>query len=267
MVQFRLFPNAATRIVTFSYDDGHVNDERLVELFNKYGVKATFNLNGKYYGNIDETELSRLRKLYAGHEIATHSYSHGMPSFQPLQTVVEQTVSDRKTLERLAGYPVVGMAYPNGDYSDLSAQAITACGIVYSRTTKSTGGFALPENFMQWHPTCHHRDALPIAEKFVYDITSPLAPYRRPLLYIWGHSHELRDENDWAYMEKLVETVAGHEKVWYATNIEIYDYMSALRQLRISYDEQTFINKSSVDVWVDKDDEALLIPAGQTVTL
>ncbi len=267
MVQFRLFPQGKTRIITFSYDDGHENDERLIALFNKYGVKATFNLNGKHYIDNDEAELARLRKLYEGHEIASHTYSHSFPSQQPLQTVIEETVSDRKVLEKPAGYLVVGMAYPNGDYSEASAQAIASCGIVYSRTTKSTHSFALPENFMQWHPTCHHRDAFPLAEKFMYNITSPLAPYSRPLLYIWGHSHELRNEDDWANMEKLVALVAGNEKVWYATNIEIYDYLNALKQLRISYDEKIFINRSNVDLWVERDNETLFIPAGRTVTL
>ena len=33
------------KMLTFSYDDGIYQDERLVEIFNKYGMKATFNLN------------------------------------------------------------------------------------------------------------------------------------------------------------------------------------------------------------------------------
>ncbi|HNX14524.1 MAG TPA: polysaccharide deacetylase, partial [Oscillospiraceae bacterium] len=31
------------KAVTFSYDDGVTQDIRLIELFNKYGMKATFN--------------------------------------------------------------------------------------------------------------------------------------------------------------------------------------------------------------------------------
>ena len=33
------------KILTFSYDDGVTQDIRLVELFNKYGMKCTFNIN------------------------------------------------------------------------------------------------------------------------------------------------------------------------------------------------------------------------------
>ena len=49
MIEFNVFPGGKRRIVTFSYDDGHFNDERLIEMFDRYGVKATFHLNGEKY--------------------------------------------------------------------------------------------------------------------------------------------------------------------------------------------------------------------------
>ena len=51
MIQFHVYPGGKKRIVTYSYDDGHKNDERLIALFNKYKVKGTFHLNGKNYEN------------------------------------------------------------------------------------------------------------------------------------------------------------------------------------------------------------------------
>jgi len=33
------------KAITFSFDDGVVQDIRLIELMNKYGLKSTFNLN------------------------------------------------------------------------------------------------------------------------------------------------------------------------------------------------------------------------------
>ena len=55
MIQYHVFPGGKKRIVTFSYDDGHKNDERLIGLFNKYGVKGTFHLNGiNYVGATEE---------------------------------------------------------------------------------------------------------------------------------------------------------------------------------------------------------------------
>ena len=33
------------KAITFSYDDGIESDRKLVEIFNRYGMKCTFNLN------------------------------------------------------------------------------------------------------------------------------------------------------------------------------------------------------------------------------
>ena len=69
-------------------------------------------------------------------------------------------LEDRKRLEELAGYPVRGMSYPFGDYSEELARTIAYLGIEYSRTVYSHGSFRLPDNFLIWHPTCHHDDNL-----------------------------------------------------------------------------------------------------------
>ena len=42
---FDLYPDGKKRALTFSYDDGSANDRRLVEIFNKFGMKGTFHLN------------------------------------------------------------------------------------------------------------------------------------------------------------------------------------------------------------------------------
>ena len=39
------FNSAYRKALTFSFDDGNVDDIRLIEILNKYGLKATFNLN------------------------------------------------------------------------------------------------------------------------------------------------------------------------------------------------------------------------------
>ena len=56
MLQFHVFPGGKRRIVTFSYDDGSKNDPRLVALFNKYGVKGTFHINTRRFGEMSEEE-------------------------------------------------------------------------------------------------------------------------------------------------------------------------------------------------------------------
>lgn len=259
MIQYHVYPGGKKHILTFSYDDNPVQDERLVAMFNKYGVKGTFHLN---CADMSEEKIAYRRELYRGHEISCHTVLHGFLPHMPFATMVSETIRNREYLEKVALYPVIGMSYPCGTYNREVIEALRASGIVYSRTVASHKDFRLPDNFLAWDPTCHHKDAMPIAERFLAGLDSR---WTRPLFYIWGHAHELKTEEDWAYMEKLVSMLSGNEKIWYATNIEIYRYMQAQKQLEISYDETVFYNPSSLDLWVERDNrEILMIPAGQT---
>ena len=91
--------------------------------------------------------------------------------------------------------------------------------------------------------------------------------WHRPLFYIWGHAYEFRTEEDWARMERFVSRLAeAKDKIWFATNIEIYNYVKAQRALVISADESIIYNPSSTDVWVEKNKtDIIMIPAGNTV--
>ena len=39
------FPDGKPKALTFSYDDGVETDKRLIEIFQKHGLKGTFNIN------------------------------------------------------------------------------------------------------------------------------------------------------------------------------------------------------------------------------
>ena len=60
---------------------------------------------------------------------------------------------------------------------------------------------------------------------------------------------------------------AGDESVWYATNIEIMDYIKALRSLKFSVDRKMVYNPSARPVWIGVDGEAVKIDAGELLTL
>lgn len=263
MLQYHIYPDGFKKILTFSFDDGKENDARLISLFNKYNLKATFHLNGINYLDKSADEKEKVRNLYRNHEIACHTLSHGWPARMPSVSLVTETMKDREILEEIAGYPVTGMSYPSGSYNDEVISIMHACGIEYSRTVKSTNDFPIPDNFLKWHPSCHFKNAMPLAEKFLKNINSQ---WTSPLLNIWGHSHEMCSEEDWEQTEKLFALLSGNDKIWYATNIEIYNYISAQRMLKISADEKIFYNPSAIDVWLEKDKRDIIkIPAGQKV--
>ena len=78
------------KAVTFSYDDGVTQDQRLISLLNKYGLKCTFNLNSELLGRPgsllrEEVTVAHVkpracevRAIYEGHEVAAHTLTHPM---------------------------------------------------------------------------------------------------------------------------------------------------------------------------------------------
>ena len=265
MIRFNVFPGGKKRCVTFSYDDGCDNDARLIELFNRYGMKGTFHLNGINYLGYSDEQLKEVGKLYEGHEISCHTYSHCYPTLMQDQSVVTEIMEDRRVLEEIAGYPMVGLSYPAGSCSEHVAQVLSSCGMKYGRTTKSTHDFLMPRSFMLWHPTCHHNEAAEMTEKYLQRLNHFVT---WPVFYIWGHSSEFRTEEQWDEFEEVLKALSGREEIWYATNKDIVMYTQAQHALQISVDETVFYNPSAISVWVEKDKQQIFeIPAGKTVRL
>ena len=92
---YTVFPEGKYKALTLSYDDGREEDRKLISIFRKYGLKATFNLNS----GLADTDLRRIRKnewpeLYAGFEIAAHTVTHPTISRCPLSFVAEEILKD-----------------------------------------------------------------------------------------------------------------------------------------------------------------------------
>lgn len=263
MIQFNRYPGGKRNILTMSYDDGMIYDRKLIEVFNKYGIRGSFHLNSGLLTDDRHIDENEIKKLYQGHEVSCHSLTH--PSLTQVlpATAVNEILSDRKNLEELCGYAVRGMSWPNGAYNEDTISAAKNCGIVYSRTVLSTKKFTLPQNFLAWHPTCHHKDCLEMADLFL----KSLAPWRSYLFYVWGHSYEFNNDNNWDLIEEFCKKMSNLEDVWYATNIEIYDYITAVKNLQVTVDEKKIYNPNVADVWISYQNETIKIPGGQQMIL
>ena len=173
--------------------------------------------------------------------------------------VVSEVWEDRRNLEKLCGYPVIGMSYPFGTYNSDVVERISSLGIVYSRTTVSTERFTIPDNFLLWHPTCHHANPrlMELADKFFAE------RYPLSVFYVWGHSYEFNNNNNWELIEEFCRKMAGKPEIWYATNIEIVRYFKAVRSLVFNADMTTVYNPSSERVWFTCEDKLLIAEPGK----
>ena len=226
--------NGKKKAVTFSFDDGVTQDIRLIEILNRYGLKATFNLNSSLLGLPNTLERNgvtfthdkicptRVREIYAGHEVAAHTLTHPNLTELSEETIVYQVEEDRKKLSELVGYEVVGMAYPCGGVNndDRVAAIIKAhTGIKYARTITSTGKFDPQENLYRFNPSAYYiEDNL----NAVVDEFLALDPNTPALLYIWGHAYETdAGYISWERFEALCEKLAHREEIFYGTNREV----------------------------------------------
>ncbi|MBE6604995.1 MAG: polysaccharide deacetylase [Ruminococcaceae bacterium] len=263
IVKFSYYKDAKKRALTMSYDDGRDADNRLVQIFNLHGIRGTFHLNSGSFGKERYLTNEEVRDKFAWHEISAHTLTHPWCDKISDEELIYEVMEDRKNLERLCGYPVRGMSYPFGVYTTHMIEVLKSLGMKYARTIKSTDSFKLPEDFMTWHPTCHHDSPklFELLEKFK-TTQMPL-----PLFYVWGHSFEFNAKDNWAHIERFCAEAGGLDDVWYATNIEIYDYVMALRALEFTADRTVVYNPTATDVWISVDDAPVRIAAGATVNL
>ncbi len=260
-----LFPGGRNKALTFSYDDGRAEDRRLVYIFRKYGLKATFNLNsGQADKDPRRIPMHEWKELYDGFELASHTVNHPPVDRCPLSLVAQEILEDRKAIEAVAEYPVRGFAYPFGSYTPEILSLLPSLGIRYGRIVGDSDGFSLPDDFYQWKATCHHNHRLmENAESFL----AIKNDYRLSLMYVWGHSYEFTTFDNWNVMERFASLVSGHDDIWYATNIEIVDYMDASRRLAFSADHSMVYNPSAQDVWLSVDGVSVIVSGGKTLLI
>lgn len=260
---YTCLPEGRHKVLTMSFDDGQYFDKKLVEIFNRYGIKGTFHLNS---GLMDErkVQLNEIKEVYNGHEVSCHTKYHPTIERCPLPQVVQQIIEDRRLLEKEVGYPVRGMSYPNGSYSKEIIDLLPACGIEYSRVVGNTDDFAFPDNFLEWKSTCHYRHNLMENGKRFAELHKTQYLY---MMYVWGHSYEFDTFNNWDLMEEFCEYIGGRDDIWYATNIEIVDYMNAAKNLKFTAEGDLVYNPNAIPVWISVDGALHKIEPGATVDL
>lgn len=225
------------KAVTFSYDDGVESDRKLVEIFNRYNVKCTFNLNsGKMMHDdvwtykekfdvhrLDKTE--KLKELYKGHEIAVHGTHHLWPSKLDNTGLDEEFLQDKKNLSEFFECDIKGMAYAFGDYNDNVVNYLKSIGIKYGRTTYSNNSFDVQDDLLRFRPTCHHNseNLMELCEKFISSESD-----KPQIFYIWGHAYEFDTDENFDVMEKLCRELTKHDDIYFGTNTEVFEYFGLI---------------------------------------
>lgn len=218
-----------TKALTFSYDDGIGQDRRLAEIFNRYGMKCTFNINSGLLSHqnnwtyrkayCEHMTAEELKSALKGHEIAVHGCKHlDLTTLSAEQKLIELG-QDKKELERIFGTKVTGMAYAYGAFDQQTKQIAKECGLQFARTVKSSHSFEKQQDLLAFNPTCHHCDSrlFALGEEFLSLKTDTPA-----LFYVWGHSYEFDGDENWSVIEDFCKMMSGREDIIYCTNSEAF---------------------------------------------
>ena len=271
------FPGGRHKALTLSYDDGVEQDIRLISIMKAHGLKGTFNINSSLYptektASAKRMPLEKAKELYlgSGMEVGIHSLTHPILSYLPENICTYEVLQDRINHERDYDTIIRGMAYPQGtvSVSDSVVASLRQCGIAYARTTVSTERFDLPADWLRMPATCHHKNPrlMTLAEQFLQS-TFEKAP---GLFYLWGHSYEFdrnEPDNNWGVIENFAAYMGGREEIWYATNLEIYDYVAAYKQLLFSTEGTKVQNPTAATLWFEAGRKLHCIASGETLNL
>ena len=277
------YPGYVYKAVTFSFDDLNPNDVTVMDIFSKYGVKATFNLVTNRFSNSDSPySPDQVRSQYEGFDTISHSYSHPHMYLTEKQVIdgteVEPMTYDEVIYEidrgqqdmlLLNGKDAIGFVWPyhmpseRADFDEIMNHIKNDTSIKYARPIKTTGKFTYPSDWYNWEPTCHH-DQLPnYLERF--NSTEPNGEML--LLSVWGHANEFNS----AYkptetkvrfdeLEELCKILAEHDEIWKATNTEIYLYKTAVDNAVVDYNAGTVTNNSDVAIYAVVNGNKVEIP-------
>lgn len=271
---FMRFPGGKSKALTLSYDDGVEQDIRLIEIMKKNGLKGTFNLNSGYPVPEDIVyepgTISRRmpRKqcidVYknSGMEVAVHGLIHPFLDRLPSNLCLYDVLQDRANLELDYEVIVRGMAYPYGTYDDKVIEALKQCGIVYARTVEETERFDIPTDWLKLPSTCHHNNPrlMELAHEFVENRNE-----FAQLFYLWGHSYEFDRDDNWKVIEEFAEFIGNRNNIWYATNIEIYEYIQAYHQLVYSMDGNMVYNPTGTTLYFEVGKQIYKVEPGKTI--
>ena len=282
--KFLRFPGGKAKAFTLSYDDGAEADKRFSDVITEAGLKCTFNLNSFKRRAVLKKEDIEKYILSRGHEVANHGAMHRANG--SLRTIegIKESLECRLDLESTLGMIIRGMAYPdsgitlmqNGATYDGIRNYLKELDIAYARTLGGDNeGFYLPDDWYAWMPSAHHTNPkiLEMIDKFLnIDISPSVYPARRAprLFYLWGHSFEFDRDNNWGLLDEICAKLKDREDIWFATNMEIYDYVNAYNSLVYSADGSVIYNPTLFEIWFDTfDTDAHLhcIKPGETIKL
>lgn len=247
---------------SWSFDDGLVQDRKIVEILSRYGMRATFHLNAGLFGDrnmigrignygiscvsyekydpqkryfLKYCESFRLEKeeaveLYKGHEIAAHGFLHRGVKNLAEEELRQEIMQDIDCLSKLFHTEIKGFAYPGGGVSEPAKKILQEAGILYARTVGGRDSFLYPEQPLLLGLNCWHiyKDTFQRLAHF-YETESEQDQFF--LMFAHGYEFDFgTKESSWDKFEKICESVASQKDICCIPICEALEHMKARKE-------------------------------------
>ena len=179
------------KLFVFAIDDGTVFDKKVIDIFNKYGISATFNLNSglqDYVWYKDWLEVSRLKleenkNIYEGHEVASHSLTHPFLTSLSDEDIYKEVKEDIDNLKNIFSREIHSFSFPFDGFDEKSINIIKSLGITHIILPCIDDSFRYPADTYHIKVTSWNiDDALRKVKRFIYSTRS--RKYNRILLIV-----------------------------------------------------------------------------------
>ena len=235
-------PETARVLVTTSWDDGHVLDERVAEMLAERGMAGTFYIapHNRELQPSARLSGSQIRGIGARFEIGGHTLTHRrLPSLTDAEAAREITAG-RSLLAEIVGSAPKAFAYPGGQCTPRHVEMVRRAGFTCARTVerwhmeRHGNPFGLTTTvhaYRHWVdvPHClslHHGRLVRASTSFLNwdELAIQLFEAAKKdggVWHLWGHSWEVEARGDWHRLARVLDHVAGDPEAKYLNNGEL----------------------------------------------
>lgn len=212
----------------FSIDDGTVFDKEVLDIFKKYKIKATFNVNSGLFPfiwfnqgvPIERFDLNIKKYLYEGHEIASHSLTHPHLTMCPGEVIAKEVGEDVLNLEKIFNTTIKTFAFPFSDWDERCIEIIKHIhNLKVIRLSDVDTSFKFPKDLYHVKITSMEiYEALVLADEFIKDKEAEL------FVFV-SHGYDFYMNHSYRQLELLCEKITKQKDIEIITMSQLADIL------------------------------------------
>lgn len=203
------------KLFVFAIDDGTIFDKKVIDIFNRYGIKATFNLNSglqdfvwyKDWLEVRRLKLDENKDIYDGHEVASHSLTHPFLTSMSDEDVYKEVKEDIDNLESIFHREITTFSFPFDGFDERTIDIVRRAGISHIILPAIDDSFRLPiDNHHIKVTSWNIDDALLKVQAFIKDEKAEIFVYL-------SHSYDYEYGNSYDKLEELCRIVNENKDI------------------------------------------------------